>query len=69
MGIRVRRLDGQPVTAGTAALREILVKGAIGLVGGLLLYIPILVNFLWPLWDDKGQALHDKPVNTVVTRA
>ncbi len=28
-----------------------------------------LVDYLWPLWDDRNQALHDKIVNTVVVRA
>jgi uncharacterized RDD family membrane protein YckC len=38
----------------------------------LLLYIlwiiPIIVDALWPLWDAKRQALHDKVADTIVVR-
>jgi uncharacterized RDD family membrane protein YckC len=27
-----------------------------------------LINDLWPLWDDKKQALHDKVAGTNVVR-
>jgi uncharacterized RDD family membrane protein YckC len=30
--------------------------------------IPLLLDYLWPLWDGKKQALHDKVVSTVVVR-
>jgi len=36
-------------------------------VGGFL-NLAWLVNFLWPLWDDKKQALHDKAAQTNVVR-
>jgi uncharacterized RDD family membrane protein YckC len=32
-------------------------------------FIPLLVDYLWPLWDSKNQALHDKVVGSVVVRA
>jgi uncharacterized RDD family membrane protein YckC len=31
--------------------------------------IPLLLDYLWPLWDTKNQALHDKVVGSVVVRA
>jgi uncharacterized RDD family membrane protein YckC len=31
--------------------------------------IPLLLDYLWPLWDQKNQALHDKVVGSVVVRA
>jgi uncharacterized RDD family membrane protein YckC len=34
----------------------------------LALEIPQLIDVLWPLWDDKNQALHDKFAGTVVIR-
>ena len=43
------------------------ILGQIPFVGGLL-NIAWLVNFLWPLWDDKRQALHDKAAGTNVVR-
>ena len=33
----------------------------------LLFFIP-LVNYLWPLWDDKNQTWHDKAVHSLVVR-
>lgn len=32
----------------------------------LILPILVIVDLLWPLWDDRLQTLHDKAVNTVV---
>ncbi|HKI24365.1 MAG TPA: RDD family protein [Gaiellaceae bacterium] len=34
-----------------------------------LFILPILLDYLWPLWDRKNQALHDKVVGSVVVRA
>ena len=31
--------------------------------------MPTILNYLWPLWDDKNQALHDKIVKSRVVRA
>lgn len=33
------------------------------------LFIPLLLDYLWPLWDTKNQALHDKVVGSVVVPA
>ncbi|MBO1759356.1 RDD family protein [Dermacoccus sp. NHGro5] len=33
----------------------------------LLFFIPLL-NYLWPLWDDKNQTWHDKAVHSLVVR-
>lgn len=67
LGIRVLRDDGQPVSFGFALLREVVIKGLlVGQIGGFLLYIPVLLNYLWPLWDESSQALHDKLVKTHV---
>jgi uncharacterized RDD family membrane protein YckC len=55
IGIRVvREDDGRPVGLGIAALRELLVKGALA-----FFTIPILVSYLWPLGRDDRRALHD----------
>jgi uncharacterized RDD family membrane protein YckC len=70
VGIRVVRDAGQPMSFGYAALREIAVKGlALGVAGSVIPIIPYLLNYLWPLWDDENQALHDKVVSTHVVRA
>ena len=34
-----------------------------------LFVAPIVLDFLWPLWDAKKQSLHDKIAGTVVVRA
>ncbi len=33
-----------------------------------LLYIPGILDALWPLWDDRNQALHDKVVRSLVVK-
>jgi len=65
-GIRVVRSDGQPITLGFAALREVAVKALlIGGVGGSVTFgFASLLDVLWPLWDDENRALHDFVVNT-----
>ncbi|MDA0183772.1 RDD family protein [Solirubrobacter phytolaccae] len=63
--IRVVRQTGEPVTAGFALLREMLVKNLLmGLCG-----IVQLIDFAWPIWDDHRQSWHDKIVSTFVVRA
>ena len=34
-----------------------------------LFILPIFLDYLWPLWDRKNQALHDKVVGSVVVKA
>ncbi len=70
LGIRVIREDGQPVTAGTALIRDVLMQDfVIGFVGSFVFYVPWILDGLWPLWDERNQALHDKVANTFVINA
>jgi uncharacterized RDD family membrane protein YckC len=32
-------------------------------------FIPVILDYLWPLWDTRNQTLHDKVVGSVVVRA
>lgn len=32
-------------------------------------FIPVILDYLWPLWDTKNQTLHDKVVGSVVVHA
>ena len=69
LGIRVVRDNGQPMSFGWAALREIAVKG----LAGLDRVIdhpghPVVADYLWPLWDDENSLrLHDMVVSRTVT--
>ena len=66
-GIRVLRMDGSPLGIGRALGRYAFVF-FLGVLGSFL--IPAwLVDYLWPLWDKRNQALHDKVVDSVVVRA
>ncbi|WP_433165654.1 RDD family protein [Kribbella sp. CA-247076] len=73
LGIAVRLRDVPGLPPGQAVAKrygfEILlsVLGAIPLVGTLFGFLA-LINYLWPLWDDKKQALHDKIAATNVVR-
>lgn len=66
MGIRVVRQDGLPVTFATALVREALGRQVPALLTSGL-YVP--VDYLWPLWDARNQALHDKIGRTYVVSA
>lgn len=65
LNIRVADLqDGSRVGVGRAFLRWI--------VAGLFwtfLYVPGILNLLWPLWDPQRQSWHDKIANSVVVTA
>ncbi len=61
LGISVVRTDtGSYLGAGAGALRWLMAA----LLGNLC-----FINFLWPLWDEKKQAWHDKVVGSVVIKA
>jgi uncharacterized RDD family membrane protein YckC len=73
IAVRLREQPGNPSVL-VALKRQIIFIGSsllsllpgVGVVGSLL----IILNLLWPLWDDKRQALHDKiaATNVVVRR-
>lgn len=68
-GIRAIREDGQPWNFGTALLREFVIKYLLfGLIGGFV-FFGWLVDVLWPLWDERKQALHDKVIGSYVVKA
>ncbi len=65
VGIRVVRASGEPMTLGTAVVREVVLKWLVfGAAGSATGGIATLVDYLWPLWDEEHRALHDFPVNT-----
>ena len=63
VGIAVRDArTGGPIGYGRGIGRQamILVMGVFD--------IPLLIDYLWPLWDPRRQALHDKVVSSVVVK-
>lgn len=69
-GIRVIRDGGEQMNYGWALLRQFVVIYLLfGLLGSLFFSIPILLDYLWPLWDESNRALHDMIVSTHVVRA
>jgi uncharacterized RDD family membrane protein YckC len=74
VGLRVRRRD----VAGPMPWSTVLLRWAGQFWGSLLFLVPVvgtvvgfypLLDDLWPLWDDKRQAVHDKAAGTNVVRA
>ena len=66
-GLRVREWDRRgPLSWGTTGKRVLSFQVATSVpqVGGLY----YLVDVLWPLWDGRKQALHDKVASTAVVR-
>ena len=67
VGIRAVKSDLRPCSWGDMFVREILIKGILIDVFVALIFFPgYLIAYLWPLWDDNRQALHDKMIQTVV---
>jgi len=73
LGIAVRLRDVPGYPPGSAVAKRygfeiaLSLLGVIPLVGTLFGFLA-LINYLWPLWDDKKQALHDKVGGTNVVR-
>jgi uncharacterized RDD family membrane protein YckC len=64
LGIRVQDADtGEPIGYGASFGRYALV-----FVFGLFA-VPVLLDYLFPLWDKQKQSLHDKAASSVVVRA
>lgn len=59
LGLKVIRVEGTPVTPGIAFLRW---------VGYLVSKVPLLLGFIWAVFDDRKQGWHDKIAGTCVIR-
>ena len=64
LGIRVEHADrGGPIGYGAAF-------GRYGMVFIFSIFtFPLVLDYLFPLWDSRNQALHDKVVSSIVVRA
>ena len=60
IGLRVVRLDGNPIDYKTALLRHI--------IGYPLSVLSLGLGMLWVIWDSKQQGWHDKIANTIVIK-
>jgi uncharacterized RDD family membrane protein YckC len=70
LGMRVVRDSGQPFDLGAGFVREFAVKGLLfGVLGSAFAGVPVLIDWLWPLWDDENRTLHDMIVKTHVMKA
>jgi uncharacterized RDD family membrane protein YckC len=59
LGLKVVRLDGQPVGFGVALVRAL---------AGILSFVVLFLGFLWITWDPDKQGWHDKIAGTVVLK-
>jgi len=57
----VRKDSGAPVGTGMGVARWL-----VHIVLGILCFIPLLIDYLFPLWDADKQTLADKAVSSVV---
>jgi uncharacterized RDD family membrane protein YckC len=66
VGIRLIRKDGEDPTWGDAVKRSLVnpIVQIVPVIGGLAM----LLNGLWPLWDDHNQSLADKVAGTLVVK-
>jgi uncharacterized RDD family membrane protein YckC len=65
MALRVRVVRGED--AGRVGYPRALGRVASTWALGFFV-VPLLLAFLWPLWDKRNQTLYDKMVNTIVVR-
>ena len=56
----LREQDGSTIGFGTSLVRQIV---------HIVDLLPLLIGFLWPLWDDKKQTFADKIMGTIVVKA
>jgi uncharacterized RDD family membrane protein YckC len=63
LGIKVVRGSDEGGVGWLRALGRYASEFALGLFS-----IPLLLSYLWPLWDSRKETLHDKMAGTIVTR-
>lgn len=68
VGVRVRKADGSNATWSQAFLRPLLQLGISLLNLVAQIGIVSLLDYLWMLWDNQKQTLHDKVAGTIVVR-
>jgi uncharacterized RDD family membrane protein YckC len=66
MIVRVRVVDAN--SGGPIGMGRALGRGAFEYLMVVIIFIPWVVDMLFPLWDQRRQTLHDKVTNSVVVR-
>jgi uncharacterized RDD family membrane protein YckC len=69
-GIRVVRENGQSMDYGAALVRQwLVITLLIQVLGGAFTGgLAALIDYLWPLWDERNRAVHDIIASTLVFR-
>jgi uncharacterized RDD family membrane protein YckC len=67
MIVKVRVVDAN--TGGPIGIGRALGRGAFEYLMAAIIFIPWVVDMLFPLWDQRRQTLHDKVTSSVVVRA
>lgn len=67
MAVGVRAVDRD--TGGKIGFLRALWRGVFEYVLFIVLFVPWILDMLFPLWDSRHQTLHDKVSRTVVVRA
>ena len=68
-GLRVVHQDGGPAGWRLMLVREVAGKLLVSAaLSGVTVGVYWAVDHLWPLWDGRGQAIHDRMAGTVVVR-
>jgi uncharacterized RDD family membrane protein YckC len=66
MAMGMRAID--PNTGGSIGYGRALWRAFFEYLMSVVIFIPWVIDMLWPLWDKCNQTLHDKVSNTVVIR-
>jgi uncharacterized RDD family membrane protein YckC len=64
VGVRAVRLD----TGGSIGFGRGVGRAAVEYALAFVLFLPWVIDMLFPLWDPRRQTLHDKATGTVVVR-
>ena len=68
LGIRVVRSADADRVSYPRALGRASSLWVFWIFGSLLLGLPLLLAYLWPLWNSRNQTLHDKIASTIVVK-
>lgn len=63
LGIRVRHVEQNRAIGYGSSAGRYFITVAFG-----IFYVPLLLDYLWPLWDKQNQTFHDKVASSIVVR-